>query len=132
MKKENEFSCLFGHNIISNGLYQAIRYNVEAKKTTEFVFFFHKNLIKLVFLWPNMSQKCFKMLKYICEREIYSCFPPFYIWICAKVLNKNFYNIQNMYVRILINYDFSTLKSNGVLNNSSHSQGVELHQTYTN
>ena len=23
MKKENEFSCLFGHNIIFNGLYQA-------------------------------------------------------------------------------------------------------------
>ena len=25
MKKENKFSCLFGQNIISNGLYQAIK-----------------------------------------------------------------------------------------------------------
>ena len=28
-----------------------------AKKTTELVLFFHKNITKLVFLWPNMSQK---------------------------------------------------------------------------
>ena len=37
MKKENEFSCLFGHNITCNGLYQAIRINIVAKKTTELV-----------------------------------------------------------------------------------------------
>ena len=43
MKKESEFNCLFGHNIISNGL-------------------FHKNITKVVFLWPNMGQKCFKVL----------------------------------------------------------------------
>ena len=28
-----------------------------AKKTTELVLRFHKNITKLVFLWPNMSQK---------------------------------------------------------------------------
>ena len=31
MKKKNEFSCVFGHNIISNGLYQAIRNNIGQK-----------------------------------------------------------------------------------------------------
>ena len=30
MKKENEFSCLFGHNIISNDLYQA--YNIISRQ----------------------------------------------------------------------------------------------------
>ena len=35
MKKKSEFSCLFGHNIISNGLCQTIRNNIVAKKTTE-------------------------------------------------------------------------------------------------
>ena len=62
MKKKNEFSRLFGHNIISNGLYQAIRNNIVAKKTTELVLLFHKNITKLVFLWPNMSQKSIKVL----------------------------------------------------------------------
>ena len=57
MKKENEFCCLFGHNIISNGLYQVIRNNIETKKTTELVLLFHIKTTKLVFLWPNMSQK---------------------------------------------------------------------------
>ena len=52
MKKENEFSCLFGHNIISNGLEIIL-----AKKTTELVLLFHINETKLVFLWPNMGQK---------------------------------------------------------------------------
>ena len=33
-----------------------------AKKTTELVRLFHKNITKLVFLWPNMSQKSFKVL----------------------------------------------------------------------
>ena len=28
-----------------------------AKKTTELVLIFHKNITKLVFLWPNMSKK---------------------------------------------------------------------------
>ena len=63
MKKENEFSCIFGHNIISNGLYQAIRNNIDYK-TTELVLLFHKNITKLVFLWSNMSQKSFKVLKF--------------------------------------------------------------------
>ena len=31
-----------------------------AKKTTVFVLLFHKNITKLVFLWPNMSQKASK------------------------------------------------------------------------
>ena len=62
MKKENEFIVFFGHNIISNGLYQVIRNNIVAKKTTELVHLFHKNKTKLVFLWPNMSQKSFKVL----------------------------------------------------------------------
>ena len=31
MKKENEFSCLFGHNIISISLYQTIRNNIADK-----------------------------------------------------------------------------------------------------
>ena len=35
-----------------------------AKKTTELVLLFHKNITKLVFLWPNMGQKCFKVLTY--------------------------------------------------------------------
>ena len=42
MKKENEFSCLFGQNIFSNGLYQVIRNNIVAKKTAELVFLFHE------------------------------------------------------------------------------------------
>ena len=42
--------------------YQAIRNNIVAKKTTELVLLFHKKTTKLVFLWPNMSQKCFKVL----------------------------------------------------------------------
>ena len=62
MKKENEFSCLFGHNIISNDLYQAIKNNIVIKKSTEIVLFFHKNVTKLVFLWPNMDQKSIKVL----------------------------------------------------------------------
>ena len=33
-----------------------------AKKTTELVLLFQKNITKLVFLWPNLSQKCFKEL----------------------------------------------------------------------
>ena len=41
---------------------QAIRNNIVAKKTTELVLLFHKNLTKLVFLPPNMSQKNFKVL----------------------------------------------------------------------
>ena len=62
MKKKNEFSYLFGHNIISNGLYQAIKNNIVAKNTTGLVLLFHKNITKLVLIWPNMSQKNFKVL----------------------------------------------------------------------
>ena len=36
--------------------------NVVAKKTTEVVLLFHKKTTKLVFLWPNMSQKNIKVL----------------------------------------------------------------------
>ena len=53
MNRENEFTCLFGHNILEIIL---------AKKTTELVLFFHKDITKLVFLWPNMRQKYFKVL----------------------------------------------------------------------
>ena len=56
MKNENEFTCLFGHNIISNG-------HVYAKKTTELVLLFHKKTTKLVFLWPNMGQKKLQSVK---------------------------------------------------------------------
>ena len=34
-----------------------------AKKTTELLF--HKNITKLVYLWPNMSEKSFKVLIFI-------------------------------------------------------------------
>ena len=63
MKIVDMFSCLFGHNIIFNGLYQAFRNNIVVKKTTELVHIFHKNIIKLIFLWHNMSQKSIKVLK---------------------------------------------------------------------
>ena len=63
MKKENELSCLFDHNIISNGIYQVIRNNIVAKKTTELVLLFHKNITKLIFLWPNIGQRIFKVLR---------------------------------------------------------------------
>ena len=33
-----------------------------AKNTIELVLLFHKKTTKLVFLWPNMTQKSFKML----------------------------------------------------------------------
>ena len=62
MKNENEFSCHFGQNIISNDLYQAIRNNIVAKKTIELVFIFHKKTTKLVFIWLNMGQKSIKVL----------------------------------------------------------------------
>ena len=45
-----------------NNLYQAIRNNIVAKKTTELVLLFHENITKLVFLLPKMSQKSFKVL----------------------------------------------------------------------
>ena len=54
MKKKNEFSCLFGHNIISNGLTYAIRYNIVAKKTTKLDLLFHKKITKIIFFWPNI------------------------------------------------------------------------------
>ena len=41
---------------------QTIRNNIVAKKTTELVLFFHKNITKLISLWPNMGQKCIKVL----------------------------------------------------------------------
>ena len=57
MKKENEFICLFGHNIISNCLYQAIRIDIVVKKTTELVLLFHKKKTMLVFLSPIVAKK---------------------------------------------------------------------------
>ena len=35
---------------------------IVAKKTTELFLLFHKNITKLVFLFPNMGQKSFKVL----------------------------------------------------------------------
>ena len=37
-------------------------YNIVSKKTTELVLLFHKKTTKLLFLWPNMDQKRFKVL----------------------------------------------------------------------
>ena len=50
-------------NIISIGQIYAIRNNIVAKKTTELVLLLHKKTTKLVFLWLNMGQKSFKVLK---------------------------------------------------------------------
>ena len=63
MKNENDFSCLFGQNIIFNDNYQTTRNNIVANKTTEIVLIFHKNKTKLVFLWPNMGQKKLESVK---------------------------------------------------------------------
>ena len=51
---ENEFSYLFGQ-------YYFQWPDIGAKKITELVLLFHKNITKLVFS-PNISQKCFKVL----------------------------------------------------------------------
>ena len=53
---------VFLANIISNGLLQAIRNNIVAKKITKLVHLFHKDITKLVFLWSNKGQKRFKVL----------------------------------------------------------------------
>ena len=46
MKKEKEFRCLFGHNIISNGLYRAFRnkYIHSSKDERSFDFILHKSI----------------------------------------------------------------------------------------
>ena len=67
MKKKKEFSWFFGHNIISNDLYQAIRNNIVANNTTELVLLFHKKTTKLDFLWSNMAQKNFKVLRQLLD-----------------------------------------------------------------
>ena len=60
--KRKTSSDVFLANVISNGLYQAIKNNIVAKKTTELVLLFHKNITKQVFLCPNMNHKWFKVL----------------------------------------------------------------------
>ena len=50
------------NNIISNGLILAIGNNI-GQKSTKLVLFFHKNITNLVFLLPNIGQKCLKVLK---------------------------------------------------------------------
>ena len=60
--KRRTISVVFLANNFSNGLYKTIRNNIVAKKTTELVLLFHKKTTKLVFLWPNIDQKCFKVL----------------------------------------------------------------------
>ena len=67
MKKENEFNCLFGHDIISN---DHIRINIMAKKTKELVLRFHKKISKLVVHWPNMGQLYFKVLRLVLSISI--------------------------------------------------------------
>ena len=60
--KRRTNSVVFLANIISSGLIYAIRNNIVAKKTTELVLLFNKNITKLFSLWPNMGQKSFKVL----------------------------------------------------------------------
>ena len=38
-------------------------YIIVVKKTTELVLLFHKKTTNLIFLWPNMGQLTFKVLK---------------------------------------------------------------------
>ena len=54
--------------IISNGLYQAIRNNIVAKKTTEL--FFHEKATKLVFLGSNMGPKFHNVLNNVTGEEM--------------------------------------------------------------
>ena len=59
-------SVVYLTNIISNSLYQTIRNNIEAKKTTKLVLLFHKKTIKLVFLWPiKMNENFFLIIKFL-------------------------------------------------------------------
>ena len=62
MKKENEFSCFFGNDTISNGHIRPLKI-ILVKKTTEVVLLFHRNVTNLVFHWPNMSQKQLQSIK---------------------------------------------------------------------
>ena len=64
--------------------------------TTELVFVFHKNITKLVFLWPNMGQKTFKVLKsnIICYNVWWS------ISICNILLLWNVIFLWNISVMI--------------------------------
>ena len=58
MRVRYKYLCLyyiFGHNIVSNGL-------ILSKKTTELGLLFYKKVTKLVFLSPNIDQKCTKVL----------------------------------------------------------------------
>ena len=93
MKKKNEFRCLFVHNIIFNGLCQTIRNNIVAKKTTELVLLFHKNITKLVFIWPNMGQKSFKVLTYLYILHIMTVNYLFVFIYNCKVLIFFFINV---------------------------------------
>ena len=65
-----------------------------AKKTTKLVLLFHKNITKLVFLWPNVSQKYFNVLKrkrkifIIIEKYFFELFTwcnLFYRWKMSKL-----------------------------------------------
>ena len=97
LRKENEFSCLFGHNIISLGLYQAIRNNIVTKKTTELFLLFHKNKTKLVFLWPYMGQKIFKVLiSVFIFKIIFQNFKIFFFQLLC-----NYWSNQSQLVNVL-------------------------------
>ena len=56
--------------LMSYNLYQAIRNNIVAKKKTELVLLFYKNITKLIFLWRNIGQKCFNVLKLLCLNNL--------------------------------------------------------------
>ena len=77
-------------NIISNGLYQASKNNIDSKKTTEIVLLFRKNITKLVLLLPNMGQISFKVL--ILFKNNHSTWDNwmfFFILLCILIISKS-------------------------------------------
>ena len=63
----------FETSIHNFAIYKAIRNNIMAKKTTELVLLSHKKTTKLVFVWPNMDQLCFKVLIKIIYQQYLMC-----------------------------------------------------------
>ena len=61
------------------------------KKTTELVLFFHKKTTNLVFVWPNMSQKIFKVLSLIKNIIIYFNFVNLKLSAWFETGSKNIY-----------------------------------------
>ena len=72
LKKKNEFSCLFGHNIISNSLYQTIRNDIGKKRQLNSFFFFIKRQLSQFSLDPIWAKKSIKVLnkgQKICKKQ---------------------------------------------------------------